>query len=98
VRLKEGGKDWSATAFNAAPLQQGECESSWAFSAANAMESAMAIKEQRDVKPISVQHLIDCDTYNNGCNKGQQYNSFTYMKEQGFVYWQDYYQKSYLAR
>lgn len=46
----------------------------------------------------SVQHLVDCDYYNLGCNGGLQYRAYNYIKEKGFFSNQDYFYKTYLVK
>ena len=39
---------------------------------------------------ISVQHLVDCDTYNKGCTRGFMWNSYRFIRMKGYVNWNDY--------
>ena len=85
-------------------LDQGQCGSCWAFSAADTLQSAMAIKLNLTISDgnpnytASIQHLVDCDYNNLGCNGGLQYRAYSYIKEKGFFSNSDYYYKNYLEK
>jgi len=76
----------------------GRC-GSWAQFAAAALESALAIKENRPVgtSTISAQHLIDCDKLNAGCYKGSVSGGLGHMMINGFFFTNDYYYTSILG-
>lgn len=57
----------------------GSCGVCWAFTAAEAVESAWFISGHTLV-PLSVQQLIDCSTDNSGCNSGFMDIAFDYIK------------------
>jgi C1A family cysteine protease len=46
--------DWRTQGKVAGPLKQMQCGSCWAFTATSAIESAIAIKQQSAVNPISI--------------------------------------------
>ena len=65
------------------PIQdQGQCGSCWAFSATASMEGAVEIKYGTLLK-FSEQLLVDCDTYDSGCNGGNANNGFHYYQTNG---------------
>lgn len=96
--------DWRNYSKVAPVLHQGKCGSCWAFSAADTFQSAMAIKLNLNISAgnpnstASVQHLVDCDYFNDGCNGGLQYRAYKYIAEKGFFSDQDYFHKSYLGK
>lgn len=61
---------------------QGYCASSWAFSAAGAVEGQF-FKNKDKGEPLSEQQLIDCSwSYGNaGCNGGHMIYSFRYIMD-----------------
>ena len=61
---------------------QGSCGIDWAFSALDNLEALYCIKKGVQII-LSKQMLIDCDTYNAGCNGGLMENAFEWMKENG---------------
>jgi len=65
---------------------QGQCGSCWAFSAAAAFESRMALSSgNAHVDTLRAeQELVDCDTQSFGCNGGWMDNAFTYLQSHGF--------------
>jgi C1A family cysteine protease len=63
--------DWRQTGNVSPILDQKDCGSCWAFSTVSSLESALSIKNKvTPTQPLSIQYLVDCDTYNNGCNGG----------------------------
>jgi len=60
-------------------LNQGQCDSGWAFAAVGALESANAIATGT-LKPLSKQQLIDCDYNNKGCKGGSPEIAFKYYE------------------
>ena len=62
---------------------QGYCASSWAFSAAGAVEGQVFKKKGRKGKSLSEQQLIDCSwSYGNaGCNGGHMVYSYRYIMD-----------------
>ena len=85
-------------------MNQLDCGSCWAFSTADIFQSALAIKNNKNIAigyptdTVSIQYLVDCDVTNNGCEGGDQYNSLSYIKERGYFYTADYYYKSYMNK
>ena len=66
--------------------QGGICKSSWAFSAAGALE-AQYRKVWGRLTALSEQQLIDCSKGygNKGCGGGTVQNAFTYVKYSGGI-------------
>ena len=69
--------DWAAQGKVTPIYNQGQCGSSWAFSAVQAIESLYLIKQNKNLS-LSVQEVLDCtESYGNyGCNGG--YMTFTF--------------------
>lgn len=68
ARSAPSSVNWANTNKVAPALDQGAvCGSCWAFSTANCLETTLAIKNNVRVRPVSIQHLIDCDYTNAGC-------------------------------
>jgi len=91
--------DWSQTNKLAPVSDQLACKASWAISAIETLEAAIAIKKNvtaADTR-ISVQHLIDCDTTNVGCVGGWPSRAWKYFQKSGFVAPESYPYKKYLG-
>jgi KDEL-tailed cysteine endopeptidase len=78
--------DWYRKGAVTPVKNQGLCGSSWAFSAASALESAWFIK-YKILKNISEQQLIDCSALegNQGCNGGLMDYAFDYIRNKGLT-------------
>lgn len=94
--------DWR-TSGKVSPVQdQGTCGACWAFSGTDCVSSAFAIEKGYSIangdtsKTISIQHHVDCDTNNNGCNGGNQDRLYAYIKSSGHFQTQDYYYTNYI--
>ena len=62
--------DWRNVPNRVTPVKdQGLCDSSWAFSAVENIESVWAI-EKRSLVNLSVQQILDCDVLSHGCSGG----------------------------
>jgi Papain family cysteine protease/Cathepsin propeptide inhibitor domain (I29) len=72
-----------------APLRQGACASSWAFSTVASLEGNYQ-KNFGDYLRFSHQQLIDCDTSNYGRRAGWVSESLKYVKEKGIAF-EDWY-------
>lgn len=60
---------------------QGTCGACWAFAAIQITESIDAIKTGK-LKTLSVQEMIDCAKNNDGCNGGDLYLLFQWLKSE----------------
>jgi C1A family cysteine protease len=60
---------------------QSHCGSCWAFATIGAQASAYAIYSETNpvLLDLSEQNLIDCDTYDWGCNGGNFFNTWDYV-------------------
>jgi len=82
--------DWSTKGAVTPVKDQGNCGSCWSFSATGALEGAYQIK-YGSLKSFSEQHLVSCDTLDQGCNGGWMDNAFTWTKSNGgLCYESDY--------
>ena len=62
---------------------QGNCGSCWAHSAVNTFSTSLCIqKKQKAFLQLSIQDLVSCDKYDNGCNGGSLENPFKYYMTQ----------------
>jgi hypothetical protein len=52
--------------------------SCWAFSAISAVEGQLAKKTGKYLS-LSEQQLVDCDTFDSGCNGGNPMNAYYYV-------------------
>ena len=77
--------DWRTAGDYIAPVQdQGSCGSCWAFATVAATEAAWAISGNRLVK-LSEQQVVDCDTFNAGCDGGNMYPAEGYIQRTGLT-------------
>lgn len=63
-----------------------KCQSSWAFAAAQTLESAVAILNEQSARShaVSVQQLIDCDYTAQGCLGGWAARAYKYIGNKGY--------------
>lgn len=64
--------------------------SCYAFSAVAAVEGITYIK-QRKLVSLSEQEVVDCDKYDNGCNKGSMQNVFSFIQQINGITTESYY-------
>uniref|UniRef100_A0A0K0EHC3 Pept_C1 domain-containing protein n=2 Tax=Strongyloides stercoralis TaxID=6248 RepID=A0A0K0EHC3_STRER len=82
--------DWRDKNVITAVKDQGRCGSCAYFANVAVIESMNAIKG-KPLTRLSEQEILDCDSYDNGCNGANRINIFKYVKQRGVVY-ENYYQ------
>jgi len=86
-KLDAGAIDW-VKAGKVAPVQdQGNCNGCWAWAAACAIESAVAVKTGGPVIKLSEQMLLECTDANvsNGCNGGDHVAAIGWVGKHGLA-------------
>jgi cathepsin F len=71
--------DWRAYGIVGTVRNQGSCGSCWSFSSVCVLEGRYAMK-YGVLENFSEQQLINCDTYDNGCNGGNAGSAFYYLQ------------------
>lgn len=74
--------NWVDEGVVGAVKNQGSCGSCWAFSTVGNLEGLYAIQNKEKLI-FSEQELVDCDTYDSGCNGGLMENTFQWIKKNG---------------
>ncbi|KAJ5075860.1 tubulointerstitial nephritis antigen-like 1 [Anaeramoeba ignava] len=65
---------------------EGKCGSSWAIPAVEALSDRLCIESNSTIKVrLSPQFLVDCDSYNFGCNGGWLYAAWQFLTSNGSV-------------
>ena len=72
--------DWREKGYVSDVKDQGSCGSCWAFSTVGNLEG-LYYKEKKKMVTFSEQMIVDCDTYDSGCNGGLMENTFTWLKD-----------------
>jgi len=74
--------NWVTAGVVPAILNQANCGSCWAFSAAGAISMAYNVKNNNNALQLSPEQLVQCSKAygNNGCNGGLMNNAFNYVK------------------
>jgi len=72
--------DWRTKGVVNPVKDQGQCGSCWAFSAVQAVESAVALKTGK-LYNLSEQQVVDCDDTDFGCSGGWMDNAFGWMNQ-----------------
>ncbi|XP_051527226.1 tubulointerstitial nephritis antigen-like [Myxocyprinus asiaticus] len=96
IQMNMNGNDHLPSYFNAAdkwpgkihePLDQGNCNASWAFSTAAVASDRISIQSMGHMTPqLSPQNLISCDTrHQDGCTGGRIDGAWWYLRRRGVV-------------
>lgn len=82
--------DWREKGGVTPIINQGQCGSSWAFGATEALEGRWFAKHG-ELYTLSAQQLLDCETKHSfGCNGGQMFGAFEYAETHGIETVEDY--------
>uniref|UniRef100_N1QXW2 Thiol protease SEN102 n=1 Tax=Aegilops tauschii TaxID=37682 RepID=N1QXW2_AEGTA len=77
--------DWvEAGVVSPVVRNQKDCGSCWAMAVAASVEAVNYLKTWRSIR-LSVQELVDCNIQNYGCNGGDYWYAFRYVKENGLT-------------
>jgi len=76
--------DWRKHGAVTRVKDQGRCGSCWAFSATEAIESALFMKTKH-LKHLSTQQVISCDKTDAGCNGGDTVTAYQYVRKAGGI-------------
>jgi C1A family cysteine protease len=63
---------------------QGQCGSCWAFSATEQIESMWALAGNA-LTQLSMQQIVSCDKYDDGCGGGNPYSAYKYVEQAGGI-------------
>jgi len=74
--------DWRTKGVVGPVENEGQCGSTWAFSAKEAFESVCAIAGY-PLEDLSAQQIVDCDTADYGCNGGFPWTACAYIIKYG---------------
>jgi cathepsin L len=74
--------DWRSSGKVSAVRDQGYCGSCWSFSTMGSIESQV-LKANKASTLLSEQQLVDCDSYDSGCDGGWPTNAMTWLQYNG---------------
>jgi hypothetical protein len=74
-----GDIDWNSKGAVTGVKDQKRCGGCWAFSATGALEGANFVANRKLV-PLSEQQFLDCDTEDQGCGGGLEYDGWNFFK------------------
>jgi len=74
--------DWNSKGAVTAVYNQGQCGSCWAFSTTENIES-MYFLAGHSLLSLSMQQIVDCDSYDSGCNGGNPPTAYQYVMGAG---------------
>ena len=79
--------DWRAVGKVSPVKDQGRCGSCWTFSSIGSVESLNLINNSATnaTSNFSEQTLVDCDTYDGGCNSGNPGSAFDWLELNGIA-------------
>jgi len=81
--------DFRTTGMVTPVKNQAQCGSCWAFSATETIESAWLMKykptHKPPLQPLSPQQIVDCDTYDGGCDGGNPDTAYQYVISAGGI-------------
>ena len=91
VNLNGAPDKWDWREHNAVSqvMDQGTCSGAWAFTTIGNLEGLYSI-HKNELIPLSVQHLIDCDDNDSGCNGGMMDRAIEWITEHGLMRAEDY--------
>ncbi len=81
--------DWRVAGAVTPVKNQGACGSCWSFSTTGALEGLNFI-QTGELVSLSEQHLVSCDSVDDGCNGGLMENAFDFVAKYGICSEQDY--------
>ncbi|CAH1173498.1 unnamed protein product [Phaedon cochleariae] len=81
--------DWREIGAVTPVANQGECGSCYIYGALGSIESQHFLKSGKLIN-LSVQQILDCDEYNNGCIGGWPASVYKQIRENGAVLSEDY--------
>jgi len=66
--------------------QKADCASCWAYVTSDILESLLVInKVSKKHEELSVEELINCDTYDSGCSTGNMFTAFEWIEGKGGI-------------